>query len=542
MLKSDQDESTNKSILKHGTSLSLLTLLSRILGLVREMTKSAFMGTGPLADAFAVAFLIPNLLRRLFAENSITIAFIPTFKKYLSERENAFTFNEKLKNKQETEEFLSAIFTIISFLTTVVVILGIIFTPTILRLFFPKLTDDFTLTVLLSRIMFPYLTLISLAAFFQGILNGVRVFMPSGFTPILFNIIIIAATYALSDYFDNAAIAMSIGVTLGGVVQALFQLPFVLKTKFRFSFISLKQAFANEGTKQVFRLIIPTLFGMAAYQINDLVSSSLGKTAGIGVLSSLQYSMRLLELLLGVFAVSLGTVILPDLAGYATKKNWKEFQKVFLNAIKIIAVITIPASFFSLLSSEHIITLVYKAKSFDASSVALTMEAFRYHIIGLFFVALNRIVAPAFYAQSNSRFPAIAGFVSVLVNIAAAFALVGSMAGGGLALALSISSMANTLLLFFFLTKNPNLQVAKIIRSSLFSILKITVFSVIASIPIYFFGESIYPIFAGRSRIISEGIPLLINFFLFGSIGIFLLRISDDNSIKGILNKLKHSK
>ena len=220
----------NKAILKHGVSLSVLTLASRVLGLMREMTKSAFMGTGPLADAFAVAFLIPNLLRRLFAENSITVAFIPTFKTYISKIEDAKNEDEKLSEQKLAKEFLSSIFTLISFVTTIVVVLGVIFTPLILKVFFPGAADDFDLTVLLTRIMFPYLTLISIAAFFQGILNAVKVFSPSGFTPILFNIIIIACTYLFTAVFDNAAIGMSIGVTIGGFVQAFFQLPFVLKS------------------------------------------------------------------------------------------------------------------------------------------------------------------------------------------------------------------------------------------------------------------------------------------------------------------------
>lgn len=534
-----KNNAKKRSIIKHGTSLSILTMVSRVLGLIREMTKSAFMGTGPLADAFAVAFLIPNLLRRLFAENSITVAFIPTFENYLSEREYAITFNQKLNNKKSTNEFLSAMFTVVSFIPTVVVVLGIIFTPIILRMFFPEVTDDFALTVLLTRVMFPYLGLISLAAFFQGILNGIRIFSPSGFTPILFNIIIIASTFLLTDYFGNAAIAMSVGVTLGGFVQAFFQLPFVLKAKFQFSFISLKKAFTNEGTKQVFRLIVPTLFGMAAYQLNDLVSSSLGKTAGVGVLSSLQYSMRLQELLLGVFAVSVGTVILPDLSGYASKNNWVAFQKVLLKAIKAITIITIPATFFSMLSGEHIITLVYKARSFDDNSVALTLEAFRFHIIGLFFIALNRIIAPAFYAQGDSKLPAIAGIFSVIVNIVAAIMLVGPMSGGGLALALTISSIANTGLLFIFLTTNHAIKFFKILQSTLFTVLKITLFSVLASVPTFLFGELIYDLFESSSRIISEGVPLFINFLIFASIGIILLIVTGDDLIKNILSKLK---
>lgn len=533
------NSSEKKSILKHGTSLSVLTMISRVLGLLREMTKSAYMGTSSMADSFNVAFLIPNLLRRLFAENSITVAFIPTFKKHLSKTEDAEDYNFRLFFKKNTNDFLSAIFTLLIFFTTTIVILGIIFTPVILRIFFKEKSEDFALTVLLTRIMFPYLFLISIAAFFQGILNGVKMFVPSGCTPIFFNLIIIVFTVFLTPRFGNAAIAMSVGVTVGGVAQMFFQLPFVLQTQFHFSFTSLKKAFTNKGTKTVFNLIIPTLFGMAAYQLNDLFCSALAKNAGAGILSSLQYSMRLQELLLGIFAVSVGTVILPDLAGHATKKNWHEFQKIFLLAMKIIALITIPATFFALLSGEHIINLVYKARSFTSESVALTKSAFNFHILGLFFIALNRIIAPAFYAQGNSKSPAIAGIYSVLVNGVGAAILVKPMKGGGLALALTLASFANTIILFAFLRKNEFLDVGKIIKLMIATVLKMTVFSFVASMPVYFYGEKIYTVFSGHRRIISEGVPLFINFLIFAGIGLVLLFFTGDKSFKTLLRKFK---
>ena len=531
----NSESTSKKTLLKHGTSLSFLTFISRILGLLREMTKSAFMGTSAIADAFAIAFLIPNLLRRLFAENSITVAFIPTFKKYLDESKN----RKDNDTKKELKEFLSSIFTLLTFLTTTVVLIGIIITPIILKLAFPHLGETFSLTVLLTRIMFPYLICISIAAFFQGILNGVKIFSPSGITPILFNIIVIGCTYILTDYFNNASIAMAIGVALGGIVQALFQLPFVL-TKFRFSIINLKKVVTNEGTKKVVALFIPTFFGMAAYQLNDLICSSLAKYAGTGVLSSLQYSMRLQEVLLGVFAVSVGTVILPDLSSYASKKDWQQFQNILETAIKTIALITIPATFFSLFTGEHIITLIYKTRNFTNESVHLTLSAFTFHIAVLFFIALNRILAPAFYAQGNSKYPALAGIVSVFVNTATAIILVNTMSGpAGLALSLAISSIANTVLLFVFLNKNQVLHISTIIKKTVFAILKMSVFSIIACSPLFLYSTALYQFFEGHNRIISEGIPLFIQFIIFSTIGIALLIITKDTLIRSILKKVK---
>ena len=405
----------DKSIIKSGIVLSLMTLASRIMGLVREMTRAAFLGTSMFADAFTTAFMIPNLLRRLFAENSISAAFIPTFKEYLQKGDGE-------ENKKSTQEFLSSTFTLLSFCTALVVILGIIFTPLIIPIFckapaadaanYGELIAAYELKVsemtFLTRVMFPYLFVISIAALFQGILNGCKIFAPSGFTPVLFNLIVIIATYVLSPYTSNPARAMAIGVVAGGSIQALFQWPFIRKTGWKMTLTTLKKTFSNPGTKKVIALIAPTIIGMAAYQLNDVVSTSLANRAGEGIASSLQYSLRLQELVLGIFAVSIGTVILPDLSGLAAEKKYGEFNTMLLQAIKIMALISIPVTFYSLVNGKELITLIYKSKSFDEESVMLTLGEFRYHMIGLLFIALNRIIAPAFYAQKNPKLPTLA--------------------------------------------------------------------------------------------------------------------------------------
>ncbi len=502
-----------KSLLKSGTRLSALTFLSRILGLVREMTKAAFLGTTELSDAFSVAFMIPNLLRRLFAEGSISVAFIPTFRRYL-ETESAET----------TKSFLSATFTLISLITTVTVGIGILATPLIVPIFGTGTAE----TVLLTRIMFPYLAIISVSAFFQGILNGVKVFSPSGFTPILFNLIVIGTTWLLAPAMENAARAMAVGVLLGGAVQAFFQLPYVLREGFRFSFTTVKKAFANPGTRKVLALVGPTVIGMAAYQFNDLVSTALAGHAGKGVVSSLQYSLRLQELILGIFAVSIGTVILPDLSGFSARKEWGAFNDLLARAMKIIALITIPVTFFSLLTGRNIITLLFGGAVFDEKSVELTLNAFTWHVAGLFFIALNRIVSPAFYAQSDTKSPTLAGILSFAVNVVLAVALVTPLKGGGIALALSLASASNTVLLFVFLRKNPSVDVIKVVRSTSLYAAKMVVLSLIAAAPVYFLLPRLHAAFAGHGKLVGEGVPLVAALVLFAAAGIGLLALTRD--------------
>lgn len=528
---------TKKSLLASGLSLSFFTLCSRILGLVREMTKASFLGTSKFADAFGIAFMIPNLLRRLFAENSISVAFIPTFRGYL---EDSATSGKDSDEFKKTKEFLNSTITLISFCTTVVVILGIAFSPLIIPLFLDE--SDSVLTaeaVLLTRIMFPYLFVISLAAFFQGILNGVKIFSPSGFTPVLFNSIVIACTYIFTPLLTKnvadaeiraqmAARAMSIGVLIGGCVQAIFQLPFVIKTGWFCHFTSLKKAFKNPGTKKVIALVGPTVIGMAAYQLNDVISTALAGKAGTGIVSSLQYSLRLQELILGIFAVSIGTVILPDLSGLAKTQKWENFNRLLSQAIKIIALISIPVTFYSLVCGKEIISLVYKSKNFNDESVQLTLTAFRFHIAGLFFIAMNRVVAPAFYAQGNTKSPTLAGILGLAINMIFALILIKPMSGGGIALALTLGSLANSILLFVFLKKNKQIDVKAVVGGTILYSIKMAVLSVIAAIPATLVKNATSAFFAGRGRLVEFGGTVVLTAIVFAFAGILLLLITKD--------------
>jgi len=542
-----EKNSSKKSLLKSGIVLSIMTLASRIMGLIREMTRASFLGTSMYSDAFTTSFMIPNLLRRLFAENSISVAFIPTFKSYIEK-------DDTTENRKETQDFLKATFTLVSFLTACVVVLGILLTPFIASIFCKKPlasnSADYAIQMeqwllqknevtVLTRIMFPYLFVISIAAFFQGILNGCKIFAPSGFTPVLFNGIVILGTYILAPFTVNPARAMAIGVICGGCIQAAFQFPFVYKTGWKVGFTSLKKTFANPGTKNVIALIGPTILGMAAYQINDLVSTALASRAEVGVVSSLQFSLRLQELILGIFAVSIGTVILPDLSGLASKKEWDKFNAMLIQAIKIITLITIPVTFYSLLCGKELITLLYKNKRFDEKSVLLTLGEFRFHIAGLFFIAVNRIISPAFYAQGNTKLPTFAGIISMIANMIFAIVLVMPMSGNGIALALSMASAVNTIFLFSFMKKMESIDIKKLTSQTVFYITKLLIFSIIAAVPCWFIRPVVIRFFADYSRIISQGMPIAIIAILFGLIGITELILTKDEIVSVIIKKFK---
>jgi putative peptidoglycan lipid II flippase len=394
-------------------------------------------------------------------------------------------------------------------------------------------------TILLTRIMFPFLAFISLAALFQGILNSVRIFAPSGLGPILLNLVTILCAWGLSPCTKNPARAMAAGILIGGFLEAAIQLPFVLKKGYSFFFTGIVRAIRNPGTGKVLRLVGPTIIGMAAYQLNDLVSTALAGNAGEGVVSSLQYSLRLQELILGVFAVSIGTVLLPDLAEYAKSARWDIYNERLVSAMNIIALITVPITFFSLAQGEGLIRLLFQGRSFDETSVRLTLGAFSFHMPGLLFIALNRILAPAFYAQSDSKSPTLAGIISFAVNIVLAAALVSPLRGSGIALALTLASAVNTGLLLAFLRRNPAIAVGKALRSALLYTLKLALFSGAAALPLYWLSPRLAALFAGRGRLVSQGLPLGISALAYAAIGIALLLVTGDRQAKGLLRIIR---
>jgi putative peptidoglycan lipid II flippase len=278
---------------------------------------------------------------------------------------------------------------------------------------------------------------------------------------------------------------------------------------------------------------------MAAYQMNDLVSTALAGNAGAGVVSSLQYSLRLQELILGVFAVSIGTVLLPNLAEHAKSAQWDLYNERLISAMNIIALITIPVTFFSLAQGETLIRLLFQNRSFNEASVALTLSAFTFHMPGLFFIALSRILAPAFYAQSDTKSPTIAGIISFAVNICLATVLAKPLRGAGIALALSVASAVNTGLLLFFLKKNPLIALGRSLGPALLYILKLSLLSGIALVPVLLLSPRLLALFSGRGRIISYGAPLAVNTIFFALSGITLLYITGDRQIRGLVNVVR---
>lgn len=517
---SDENRAGGRMIRESG-KLSILTMVSRVLGLVRDTTRAAILGTGPLAESFTTAFSTPNYFRRLFAEGSMAVALIPTMRSYFA-----------AGREDETQEFLSATFTVLLYAVGLVAAAGVAASGAIAGVFGAVAkagtpVDTAEMAVLL-RIMFPFLALVSIAAFLQGILNARDVFGPPGYAPILFNLAFIGVPYLIGRWMPNPARAMAVGVLVGGFFQAACQLPAVLRLGARFRLVSLRKALSNPGMRRVIRLIAPTIVGMAAYELNGLVSTALAN--GTGAATSISLSIRLQELILGVFVVSLGTVLLPELSGLAAKYDWKRFVERFVRGVETALLVTVPVAVFSIIERVDMITLLFKTGKFNDASVHQTATVFFYHSLGLVFIGLNRIMAPAFYARGNTKRPTGAGIAAFAVNIVLALALSTVMGGAGIALALSVASMVNTAILVVMLFGLGLEGLGSGLRSAGVYSLKLTLYSAVAAIPVLALRAPLRGLFgASGNRLVYAGLPFLVSALVFGLVGVGLLVLTKDS-------------
>ncbi|MBU0935908.1 MAG: murein biosynthesis integral membrane protein MurJ [Spirochaetes bacterium] len=516
-----QNQARSRSMMRESGKLSALTMLSRVLGLLREITRTTLLGTSALGESFTVAFATPNLFRRLLAEGVMSTALIPTMKTYFDGEDEA-----------ETRTFLSAAFTALMFVTAAVVALGMAGSLYIALAYGLMKTDSAVVqnvseTSFLIRLMFPYLALVSAGAFLQGILNSRGSFVPSGIGPILFNLSFLLVPPLLVYWVPNPARAMALGVLVGGVLQALCQLPSVLKMGVRFGLVSLPRAFSHPGVKKVLLLMAPTLLGMAAYELNSVVST--GLAYGVGAAVTLQISLRLQELILGLFVVSIGTVMLPELSGLAARQDWQRFRQHFERSLEVVILVTLPIVVFSLMQRVNIVAVLFQGGEFDAAAVAETADIFLFHSLGLLFIALNRIITPAFYACADTKGPAWAGITAFVVNILLAWLFSLRFKGNGIALALSVASLVNLVLLLVLLIRKPIGGLGPVFGRSLLYALRLLLISAVAAVPTWFAGRWLQPRFAAfSSRLLFAGAPLVLTTVLYGGIGIFLLWVTRD--------------
>ncbi len=437
---SDAKVSENSRVARAAGIVGLATLLSRIFGFLRDMIVAGLFGAGMATDAFFVAFRIPNLLRRLLAEGSLTVSFVPVFTDYL-------------KNRSRTDAITLAniTFTALSIVLVGVSLVGIIFSPLIVAAMAPgfiKSPVRFDMTVYLTRLMFPYIFFISLVALCMGILNSLRHFAAPALAPVLLNIAMIGAALFLRGLFQQPIVALAIGVVVGGALQLALQIPFLLRLGIP---IKLDFHFRHPGLKRVASLMLPASFGAAIYQINIFVGTILASLLPAGSVSFLYYADRIVELPLGIFAIAVGTATLPSFSEQVASGQYDQLKKTLSFSLRLLLFITIPATVALIALRIPIISVLFQRGEFDLNSTIQTSRALLCYSIGLPAFSVIRIIVAVHYSLQDTKSPMNAAIVALVVNALLSLALMFYLEHAGLALATSIASTVNVAMLWIIL-------------------------------------------------------------------------------------------
>ncbi len=427
----------SRKLLKSTGAVGGMTLVSRITGLVRDVVFAYVMGSGLVADAFFVAFRIPNFFRRIFGEGAFSQAFVPVFSEY-RERHSAD------QTRAFTEHMAGWLGVVLLGLTA----LGILAAPAVVAVIAPGFLDDpeqFALTVESLRITFPYLLFISLVAMSAGILNTCGHFAAPAATPILLNLSLIAAAFWFVPGLGNAAIGLSCGVLLAGVLQLGFQLPFLRRVG-HVPYPKLRPR--NEGVTRVFKLMLPAIFGVSVAQINLLVNTLLASFLVTGSISWLYYSDRVMEFPLGVFGIALATVILPALSRLHARGEQEPFSHLMDWSLRWVFLIGVPASVGLIALAGPMMTTLFQYGATTPDDVRMMSKSLVAFAAGLLGFVLVKVLAPGFFARQDTRTPMRIAVMAMGVNIVLSLLLIVPLAHVGLALAISVAAWVNAGLLY----------------------------------------------------------------------------------------------
>lgn len=434
------------SLLKAAVSVSAMTLLSRITGLIREIIGFNLFGAGAAMDAFQVAWRIPNLLRRLFAEGAFSQAFVPVFAEYKNRRGEA-----------ETKLLADHVASLLALILFVITLIGVIAAPLLVYATasgFADSPEKFELTTQLVRITFPYIFFISLVALAAGILNSFSAFKTPAFTPVLLNLSVIGCALFLAPYVNPPIMAMAWGTLLGGVVQLGFQIPALRKIRMlpRLTFAAWKFR-KDEGVVRVLGLMAPAILGVSVAQISLLLNTQIASYLPTGSVSWLNAADRLMEFPSALLGVAIGAVLLPSLVKQHAEENTAEYSLLLDWGLRTTLLLTLPAAVgLAMLATPLIATLFHHGK-FDAQAVLMTREALVAYSVGLTGIILVKILAPGFYARQNIKTPVKIAIFTLAITQLMNIAFVPIFKHAGLALSIGLGACVNAGLLYFFMRK-----------------------------------------------------------------------------------------
>ncbi|MBW9274296.1 MAG: murein biosynthesis integral membrane protein MurJ [Candidatus Thiodiazotropha sp. (ex. Lucinisca nassula)] len=425
------------------TAVGSHTMLSRILGFVRDLVFAHWFGASAATDAFFVAFKIPNFLRRLFAEGAFSVAFVPILTEYRTKR-----------NKLELQTFTDHMAGSLGLVVLLVSLVGVVAAPILVMIFAPGFWNEsegkYELTVEMLTLTFPYLFFITMTAFAGSILNTYNRFWVPAFTPVLLNLSLIGCAIWLSPMMERPIVALAWGVLIAGIVQFMFQLPFLWRVKL---FPRPRVAFKDPGVVRVMRLMVPALFGVSVSQINLLLDTLIASFLVSGSISWLYYSDRLMEFPVGVLGVALGTVILPTLSRRHAENSPQAFSHTLDWALRLNILFGLPAAVGLFLLAGPMLATLFFSDAFDHHDVEMATKSLMAYAPGLMAIMLIKVLAPGFYGRQDTKTPVRIGVIAMSVNMVLNILLVFPLAHAGLALATTISSGLNAYLLFRALIK-----------------------------------------------------------------------------------------
>ncbi|MFM2486498.1 murein biosynthesis integral membrane protein MurJ [Celerinatantimonas yamalensis] len=447
----------SKKLLKSGAIVSSMTLVSRVLGLIRDMVVANLLGAGTAADVFFFANRIPNFLRRLFAEGAFAQAFIPVFTQY-----------KQQENEDELRELVARVSGTLGCIVTVVTIIGMVASPVVAMIFGagwfidwlhdgPN-ADKFILSSLLLKITFPYLWFITFTGMSGAILNSFGRFAVASFTPVFLNAAMIAAALYYAPSLARPEVGLAWGVFVGGLLQFSFQLPFL----WRLNMLRWPRwGWKHPGVQKIRTLMLPALFGVSVSQINLLFDTFMASFLVSGSISWLYYSDRLLEFPLGIFGIAIATVILPSLSERHVDKDPREFRQTMDWAVRMVGLLGIPAMAGMIVLATPMLRVLFMRGAFDSSDVLHASHSLIAFSCGLIFFMLIKIFAPGYYARQDTRTPVRYGIIAMISNIVLNGVFVLPFGYIGMAMATAISALLNATLLYRGLVKGNIYRISR---------------------------------------------------------------------------------
>lgn len=444
------NESASRRIASSAGAISLATAASRILGFVRDLIVAKLFGTGVQAQAFVVAFRLPNLFRDIVAEGAMTAAVVPVL-----------SATRATKSPGEFWRLTQALFVRITVAVTALGILGFVLAPWLVSLIAPGFTshpEKYAMTVGLTRILFPFITLVGMWAFFSGLLNSLHHFAVPALGPAVLNLAMIAGCVWLVPRAQPAVAGLAWAVMAGGVIQFAMQVPPALARGFRFRWV-----WRHEGSRDVMRLLAPRLVGTAVYQMSvlfDTILASLGSLAGEGAVAALYFANRLVQLPLALFATASAQASLPTLSERAAVKDLQAFRATVVVLLRVVAFESVPAAVGLTVLATPIVRVCFERGAFDRSATLMTARTLSLLAIGLLAYAAGKILSGAFYALHDTRTPVRLAIQALVINMALAVAFITPLGVGGLALATALSSSLNAWRLLTSLERRLGLPLA----------------------------------------------------------------------------------